>query len=404
MFSPIDATRNADYRLQDFLATQNPKIAILSYLHSSKTTTRNKRWSTPSKIEKWQDFNTETLKECSNGIFSEMLKYPMNPYTTQHLNRTTSLIAEETLDLFFASWTIPVVKEALLTAQTKCKHFQQPYITWTKGKEASRTDGGFNPDWAGIRPSELDKTKPKNILPGETKRSAVWQSSKIDPAKMNTLSHVPKWLWPIKQAFTYCLELNARYGYIITDKEVFVFRVHADHKAQTTGIGDPNDAGWLEYATIEYDHNVGNGDSSDMTVNMALWWIHLLAGNGKIYLDYPPLKDESLYPSAVSSTSPQIQLDDPCPFVDSDQVSAAGSSRTEINTLVESSSYLVSPGLSGSRYSFRSLGSLATSFDSNYLVEGSQPSRELRHRRSREEDRIEQRVKRNRKRRKQSSF
>ena len=98
---------------------------------------------------------------------------------------------------------------------------------------------------------------------------------------------------------TYCVKVNARYGYIIMDEELVVLRIHPNENAEKTKgprTYTPKEAakndGILECTLISWE----SGDQ--LSVNLALWWLHLLAAcNGSIEWGYPPLAEETLKPS-----------------------------------------------------------------------------------------------------------
>ena len=64
------------------------------------------------------------------------------------------------------------------------------------------------------------------------------------------------------------IQYNSRYGFIITEKELVVLRVSMDPKDQTS-------VQLVEVRSVPWRHNLANGMC--MTVNLALWWLHMLA-------------------------------------------------------------------------------------------------------------------------------
>jgi len=88
-------------------------------------------------------------------------------------------------------------------------------------------------------------------------------------------------------------------GYIITDKELVVLRIRPNENAEKMKgprTYAPKEAtesdGIPEYTSISWE----SGDQ--LSVNLALWWLHLLeASNGSIEWGYPPLAEETLKPS-----------------------------------------------------------------------------------------------------------
>ena len=95
--------------------------------------------------------------------------------------------------------------------------------------------------------------------------------------------------WPIAQIFTYCMNAGTRYGYLITDKELFMVHVCPTSPAASTiatysgtgpvlrSIGKPRsytNKGILEFKAVPWNHD---HDSDGLTVNLCLFWLHLMA-------------------------------------------------------------------------------------------------------------------------------
>jgi len=171
------------------------------------------------------------------------------------------------------------------------------------------------PDWVGVQRQNFPGTKkPKNILPGDTKLSTKWLSGQFRLGNTQTLNNKANWLQPLGQMFTYCVRGNARYGYIITDEEPVVVCVRSlpenDSQTSTTTHkiiqeydGSPaararKNGGILELRAIpwKHRHDMANHDGETLTVNLALWWLHLLATQGcGIEDEYVPLRDQVWY-------------------------------------------------------------------------------------------------------------
>ena len=239
-------------------------------------------------------------------------------------------------------WNQPVVNEALSAAQKSLyKHQANKTIHMAAGSRGYlHKSGRYRPDWAGIQPTApqpdeaRESGKAWNILPGDTKVSKKWSSNKIvrGPVKAKLTS---EWLRPLNQIYTYCVRANARYGYIITDKELVVLRVCPAPQANESDAtieyqvswpheskdlnGDVeklslsqeqdesndsvlssmirkrlHDNGKLEYRAISWTKPITSNArrSNEMTVNLALWWLHIMAAVGSdIKEHYPPLKE-----------------------------------------------------------------------------------------------------------------
>jgi hypothetical protein len=322
------------HTIQQYLSTKPPTLRPLPPKGFKKSNSRSPQWVRPAKIVHWDEFTLTTLTESCQGLFSEILRYPIQPMDFSHLEDTvTEFSAEHSLDMFLSKWTHTIVQQALFRAQQLCNDMQTPFVDMVPGCDAWTPQRKL-PDWAGVRrlstrsDSDSYDHRPINMLPGDTKVSYKWNSKEIKATEVGRKKKVPEWLWPIMQVFTYCIRLDTRYGYIVTDEEVVIFRVTAPRmeSAPSKTEAKPRfllSKSSLEFASIDYQSVTSSargreGKTNLMTLNMALWWLHLLAANNRsIQPKYPPLRDEILQdlaaefeqeyppvPSSVGSTQP----------------------------------------------------------------------------------------------------
>jgi hypothetical protein len=284
----------------------------------------------PTSINVWEDFNYESLKKTCKGRFADLLQLQVQPLDfSRHFEDSTEFTAEHSLECFFHKWTRTIVSFALSAAQSQCKLFEKPYIRMIQGCDAanegihdtkkslkSLQEKRLLPDWAGVYSIAFkDGERPANILPGDTKLSHKWKSRDIEPGIVHKNDDVPQWLWPIMQVFTYCIKANSRYGYIITDKEIVVLRVRQAASTQESFDSGSlfEDYGAVEYACIDYDNTQSIHSGGRLTLNMALWWLHLLAAKDRsIQQTYQPLEKEYLpvgYGRRDSLFRSEIELD-----------------------------------------------------------------------------------------------
>lgn len=79
-------------------------------------------------------------------------------------------------------------------------------------------DTRIQPDWAGTAHAQVPPYL--NQVPGDTKQSRKWTSNmKNSPVA----THQEEFLKALRQVLLYCIRVNSRYGYIITDAEAFFF-------------------------------------------------------------------------------------------------------------------------------------------------------------------------------------
>ncbi len=133
----------------------------------------------------------------------------------------------------------------------------------------------------------------------------------------NVRSHQEEFLKPLRQVLPYCIKVNSRYGYIITDTERFFFcrtkseeparplstnRPHREHTqpihnrvASITSVTSATSAISLDFSGSQYtyarnldvnegplEYSVapwGSSGSDFLTINLSLWFIHLLTAS-----------------------------------------------------------------------------------------------------------------------------
>ncbi|KAJ3481752.1 hypothetical protein NLG97_g7742 [Lecanicillium saksenae] len=118
--------------------------------------------------------------------------------------------------------------------------------------------------------------------------------------------------WPIRQAYTYCVELGCRYGCILTTEEAFLFRIRpacvwlyleasADQKKylktalQTHGLMEYASFPWTEKDSGSSSKNEATENKPTLTFNLAVWFIHVLAAcQSHLDWSYNPLTSENI--------------------------------------------------------------------------------------------------------------
>ena len=172
----------------------------------------------------------------------------------------------------------------------------------------------FHPDWAATALNShglANGSLAENFLPGDTKYSKNWKSAWVKEGECESMvgpqGVYPEWFWPVAQVFTYCYRLETRYAYIITDEELVLFRVGPNKKPPNASprllrldIEEVGSDGKIEFVSVPWTNGrdeAGNelGASIGLSINTALWWIHLqAANNNSIQWAYPRLEDEVL--------------------------------------------------------------------------------------------------------------
>ena len=355
--------------LLHYLSTKNPTLDVTYCESGPNTKSGNTPWDFPRRIQDWADFKYQSLNSIYHGALRDVLRHQFNFNVLAKLDRPDREIhSEDGMTNVVVLWNKNIVSNGLKAAQNQIgtdlphekicmcegKQAQPPAMVPesfkpdSKGKKQNQKPR--NPDWAGRKPSTVDPNEPngkakkmnkaKNLLPGDTKVSTKWKSARLPEGDVDKGEVRGKSLFqPVGQIYTYCVRLNARYGYIITDKELVVVRIRPltqtdlvqekesiDTKRQSQhefGTMKPNITatsqelidfvegapeatraltdGVMEYKAIPWDCHTPTSQKNPevMTVNLALWWLHMMAAESSaIEEDYVALAD------AVWDTNP----------------------------------------------------------------------------------------------------
>ncbi|KAL8708140.1 MAG: hypothetical protein Q9220_006901 [cf. Caloplaca sp. 1 TL-2023] len=295
--------------LHEYLQQNNPVLDCTDCSSGSYSTYAKRTYDAPKSLEHWTDFNIESLKHMYNGILHNVLqkRYKGLQNRCNIAKMPYCRITDEnSLESLLGEWNHAIITEALAKAQADPVHGSGPPIYMCKGGQAlfphietSKNKKKLYPDWAGAQPTTEVTGRPKNILPGDTNFSSKWKSSKIQPGPFKS-GKESSWAEPLKQIFTYCVRSNARYGYVITDKDLLAIRVRPVESINSNALRKSaavraRRRGIIEFKIIPWDTAPPNGtieDSSGLTINLALWWLHLMAASGSRVEDhYLPLKE-----------------------------------------------------------------------------------------------------------------
>ncbi|KAL9005309.1 MAG: hypothetical protein Q9188_001900 [Gyalolechia gomerana] len=292
--------------LLDYLTSSNPVLDRTNCTHGT-TKAPEFLYDTPKSLELWSDFDSDSLYAIDNGSFKKILEsqFDLEDFSNIPEIPFRQIFDEDSLESLLIKWTQSVVTEALAKAQSNTG--SKPYtklVYMVKGGQGlihpivtngQRTTRRL-PDWAGVLRSSGSCGRPENKLPGDSKLSSKWDSSKVQEGDTETFENSKNWMGPIKQIYTYCVRANARYGYLITDRELLAVRVRPTHtypskqsaavRARTNGV--------LEFKIIPWDNDKWTADdaSGGLTVNLALWWLHMMVNAGhEVDNSYTPLKE-----------------------------------------------------------------------------------------------------------------
>lgn len=327
----------------------HPNPSVSHQIPKSKTNSRSPLYYWPKQIKRWEELeDVNILKDVFGGV---LLKEAcrrgrtLDPYPRLH-SQADCIIRNEndTRDLIH-KWNKSIVTAALDPIQD----LFHPVI-WSKGNPPSSKEvypsppqqeekkrhqplrkrsskatnkrlqslSRLQPDSGSIasRPAsskadDITISTSQERFPKEYKISTKWKSERVFKGGLLDNSGCfirsktnDNYAWPIRQAYTYCIQHMCRYGCILTAEEAFIFRImpredKSSNKSQNISLlrNELINNGLMEYVSIPWEnYSKGQRPSLDIwTVNLALWFMHVLAGNNfEVEWSYADLTAETL--------------------------------------------------------------------------------------------------------------
>ncbi|KAI1854063.1 hypothetical protein JX265_003613 [Neoarthrinium moseri] len=325
--------------LLEYLTAKNPDIDNREPA-DKKNTSRNS-YFVPKQLIEWTEFSFQTLQAVYEGQLIEKARekdtpLPDYPFCVPDVDCVVD--CEPATVHIMTKWNHGIVTPALDAVRDTfhpCMWIPRPMKkdikkgNGTKGKKSNSNavsrrlkgaDGGAMSSW----PSHEATTG--EMLPKDYKTYTKWDSRNAINQKM--LHKDGTWrrgmskknnAMPIRQVYTYCVNFGCRYGCILSTGEAFIFRIRP--RAPTNNLspeGSSSDQiirqqlikdGLLEYVSIPWDNNNGGNpeDYKSLTVNLGLWFIHVLAGNHyRVGWEYPPLENEALLTKPPAATAEPV--------------------------------------------------------------------------------------------------
>ena len=324
----------------EYLKYAVPPFCLTDPAPKGSTNTKKYGYKIPKRIEEWDDFEYDSLAEIFDRRVMNVIEQS-GTRLRNFIDGVTPIKfvikAESLLADALGTVSRDTLNEALEAAQTQLYEDDSDHICMVHGDRAKQlfypeSNKSFKPDWAGVRKSLAEAflhgrgEGPDNILPGETKPSNKFIHEEVQMGSTGHLKAWPRWLRPLVQIYTYCVRTDSRYGYIITDKALIVVRVRpltdeewepdnpnlvsgtekkpegsagskSGAKKKATGDsqnsigsleenrGGPCGAarsrgGMVELKIIPFNPSTEEetrSDESKMTVNLGLFWLHILA-------------------------------------------------------------------------------------------------------------------------------
>lgn len=242
----------------DSLMWKNPEIQYEK--PTSFSLTNAQRCMTPRQLLVWDEFNFETLRKISNGRLIEAAQQTTSLLSVCPYFEPCVVTEEPETQHVITAWNYPIVQAGLTAIGEKIPTCKWNPSTKDKGKigESTRStptcDGHslttsfvrsgatgmrkgrrYYPDSGATVPCHTHgsscPTSRIERLPKDYKSSTKWRSSDVLDA---LLEQDGTWqsgmaekqaAWPIRQAYTYCVWFECRYGCILTTEEAFIFRI-----------------------------------------------------------------------------------------------------------------------------------------------------------------------------------
>ncbi|KAL8830876.1 MAG: hypothetical protein Q9170_005534 [Blastenia crenularia] len=287
--------------LLDYLTSSDPTLDCHECSSGGTTQSAKFTYDSPEWLQQWTDFEYDALLTMYGGSLKQILESRFDLKDFSHIPRIPfrQIFDEGSLEAPLVKWNQSMVTEALAKAQAESEDdpLVQAIYMGTGGQasipllprkvDKSKKSGKLIPDWAGELRSAAYSDLPRNFLPGETKLSCKWDGSQLRPGRFEKLGNNKAWQGPVKQIYTYCVRAEARYGYLITDKELVALRnrpsveheVHRSENPAKDAAAHIRTNGVLEFKRILWadDENGRTSDSAQgLTINLGLWFLHML--------------------------------------------------------------------------------------------------------------------------------
>ncbi|KAK4031760.1 hypothetical protein C8A01DRAFT_21078 [Parachaetomium inaequale] len=313
-----------------FLTRKNPEIEYPP--PKSKGVTSRRYYLCPTELRVWKDFNFSTLEAIyGRKLIEEARRTGASSLNFPRVSAIDRVVDDEPTTISLLTiWNRSIVNAAL--EEAAILNLFHPCIWRAKTgqnisteKSAKKVKHRLKPDAGAVSlcTTCLSAQSPSlalERLPKDYKTASKWESLPFlrqaltnetgeGEGKWKTGEMTEQAAMPIRQVYTYCVKSGCRYGCILTTAEAFIFRIKprtemrdsattggCSSKTQTINQALKAD-GLMEYVSIPWEnHNHDDPDNyADLTVNLALWFVHILAGNAhRVDWSYPKLWEEQL--------------------------------------------------------------------------------------------------------------
>lgn len=241
--------------LLDFLTHENPEIIYPSGVVNtmSAAPTMNINYHVPRFVKPWTDFQPSLLRVAFSGVLYEevtriredLLRFPSLQRDQNKIGDHNDMVAlftkwnEEVVNITLdeiedqlrpAIWSLKphLCKDnAMIETQYQGAELRTPPPTRIMEMPNFKPDSGA---YVRSRSGDANYTDVERF-PKEYKPEQVWTFQQFRETVLladNSFSERKannRFAWPIRQAFSYCIKHECRYGCILTPHEAFIFRV-----------------------------------------------------------------------------------------------------------------------------------------------------------------------------------
>lgn len=211
--------------------------------------------------DQWRDFDYKHLINGWGHILE--LEGAKGKLETEISDSQREIIDEDKIDSISEAWNIECLRDPLKRGGAHLRGTDKPDIT-IKKKYMQYTRPGrkpLEPDMT-IFLRDGDRQGSTTLVVGDNKCETKW-----DHEKMMDTAKSTEFLWPVRQIITYAVAGATRYAWIMTTKEVVVFRVSTN----------PSTSGSSQYLVDWKAVPWSNSGEGTLTVNLAMWWLGMLS-------------------------------------------------------------------------------------------------------------------------------
>ncbi|KAM7219529.1 hypothetical protein V8F06_005084, partial [Rhypophila decipiens] len=265
----------------------NPPLNIIVQDGADLQNTRNSKYVDVNMehVTAWEDFNYDNIKAAYGDLLDRAIDYDDDPKSKpsqiHYPPSQREIVNEPSVDGLMNFWCGRVIRSNMKSLSALARQRLGLSKAEPSLRYKIRQVDEYGPDWSvAVNP------KGTIFVMGESKVSAKWKSEWLVAPKRpgGTAGASDERIWPLREVATYCQHGGTRYGFIFTARELVVLRVFF----VSQGSGNNKKAG-MEWRSVPW-----NASGSQLTVNLALWALIMMAVNdGYRHLSF---KDETYFP------------------------------------------------------------------------------------------------------------